>query len=97
MYPEFLKKLRKYVKASKKMGVPIILRADTIETLICEKEEVYSDCPLSGASRKGPCWCNGPYTKDTDHHGFCQERRKAWFAFLKTLDNLKPENTKKTK
>lgn len=49
----------------------------------------YDNLPNPAAPRgtpENPCWCNGPWKKENQHHSFCRKRRSAWHSFLTSLD-----------
>ena len=83
-----LLKLRMAALACRKHEVMFCVDPTLILDAIPSSEDIeqWWDPPRSGAQREGPCWCNGPYKKHESHHGFCQVRREAWFAFLRALE-----------
>lgn len=58
---------------------------------------VWKALGLKPASRPGPCWCNGPYQKESEHFEWCRENRKKWkkaIAQLKKSTAIDPCHTK---
>lgn len=80
-----------------KEAVNINLLGDKDKVTVVGKVRILPFSPFeivkAGAPREdedgSPCWCNGPWKGDEQHHEFCRERRIAWRQFLETLENVK--------
>ena len=73
-------------------GHSVVLTPFDLQALLCEIR--HGTLPDDGAPRHdadgSPCWCNGPYARNEDHHSWCRGRRKAWRKFLRVLGRPHP-------
>lgn len=66
-------------------GIGIVISSDDLIALTSRASEMITEEPQAGAPREGPCWCNGPYPRDGQHHEFCRARCRAWKLFKTVL------------
>lgn len=51
--------------------------------------KVWRALRLEPPPREGPCWCNGPYSQEKDHHSWCRANRQTWRKALRLLSTLR--------
>ena len=52
---------------------------------VSEQEEEQTKHGAPRGTEENPCWCNGPWEREEQHHDFCRRRRLAWKLFMESL------------
>lgn len=53
-----------------------------------EMIEVCDALGLPLPPREGPCWCNGPYSVEANHHEWCRTNRAVWRSGIAALGTV---------